>query len=980
MAESTPHTPTGSTTNPVNPSTPPATTKPRNPSTPVAHKISGVTIPAWSLYEQNPNHRGELRGMTATEVESRIAEIAVEHFFDTFLKPHNPENSSEEIAIKSIVDGLEVNKRLKVAGGKEPERYPHLIALIQAAWKDTDLLARNVSFWGERKKFRITTDIAAYKRHPNANGRDVTKYDIPEFVQPPVPVQVDENIADTEDNVPEEETTPVAEAGLEEVSSTVADASAKDAVPTDNSKPVKLPPYAAKMSYSDAEIFLEDKTDVATAALHKNPDKPFLLDGEIHKTALGQIGEYAVEIMRRQHRKFLFSILTVANTIRFVRWDRCGIIATEPIDFVKDLTTFIKFFYRFGHMSDADRGMDETVIKASPEDERVLETFKAEQLPSLVKSHKEMFKEAFDLEGIEEQDWPLVKIEVKKLEDTDSDSEPVRAPHSSENTDVDSSTSSSPRGPSSKPIRLLIRYPRVSPRSPFGRSTKGFVALDMDEMKLKFLKDCWRYDDERYHPELEVYKRLQAANVENIAKVDGGGDVVDAQGVPQVTAAHEYISVLETEYLALVHYRLLIRQLGTPLKEYCNSRMLCYYILLALLGHEGAFKAGVLHRDVSPNNIMIDEAPENIGEEAFLLDWDLCRYVDELDDGPTQKNRSGTWAFISSLLLKYPSKQHELADDLESFVHILHWFCLRFHAHDLTVYQLSTILTSVYFEAHPQGGYDQGGDNKLKIMKDGKPPFQLDEDKVDPGLIKIVNTVSSLCSEHYATVNFSELEASSAKLLKQDEEKPQEPMPTINEEETMKRATSILQAAFGLSKLAPRPCNPEVKDVNENSVDNGGNSRRKRKNGGRDESDPKPISPFTTHDRLIAVFQKVGADVNSWQDSHSDKIPDQFNIIVHKSIKVAPTSPAPDTKVSTNGNSTIKVKATSNSDQARPLKRSRTNPNVLASVKALGASTAGVDPQSSRSRGHGTSHKSRSGTRGRKTKAGSGTSGRKKVD
>ncbi|KAI0792900.1 hypothetical protein C8Q75DRAFT_587073 [Abortiporus biennis] len=241
------------------------------------------------------------------------------------------------------------------------------IDLIQAAWKGTDFLARNVSLWGERKDFKITTDIVGYKRDPEAGGRDVTKHDIPQD-QPPVSAQVD-NLADTlhvAENIPEEENGSVAEGApeQEDIASRVDDALARGAVPVGSvvndasqrnrkttpkgkgqydDKP-KIPPYAAKMSHLDAEIFLEDKTDVAKAALHMDPKKPFLLDGEIHKTALGQIGEYAVEIMRRQHRKFVFSILTVANTIRFVRWDRCGIIATEPIDFVKDLTTFIKFF------------------------------------------------------------------------------------------------------------------------------------------------------------------------------------------------------------------------------------------------------------------------------------------------------------------------------------------------------------------------------------------------------------------------------------------------------------------------------------------------------------------------------------------------------------------------------------------------------------------------------------------------------------
>ncbi|KAL4245615.1 hypothetical protein ABKN59_009738 [Abortiporus biennis] len=542
-------------------------------------------------------------------------------------------------------------------------------------------------------------------------------------------------------------------------------------------------------------------------------------------------------------------------------------------------------------MDDGDRGVDGTVIKASAEDEHVLEAFRMEQLPSLVKSHKYMFKEAFDLEGVEEQDWPLTKIEVKKLDETDSNTRVAQVPPLPENaTDPPSNLSSMGEPSTSKSIRLLIRYPRVSSRSHCGRATKGFVALDMDEMKLKFLKDRRRYDDDRYfHPELEVYKKLGAANVKNIAKVEGVGDVVDEDGEIQFTIADQYLSAWGTNHFALAHYRLLIRQLGTPLKNYSRSLMLCYYLLQALNGHEGAFKAGVLHCDISPNNIMVDEAP---GGGAFLIDWDFCRYVDELDKYGTTR-RTGTWAFISSLLLKYPSKRHELADDLESFIHVLHWFCLQFHAHDLTRYQISTTLSWTYYGSYYEGRYELGGDNKMKIMQEGEPPFRLQEGEVSPVLIDLVDEISSLCRNHYATVNYSALEASSAKLFKKDGKKPEESESTMSpvSEETIHAqyllVTEGLKVKFSKRKL------DEAANVLEDRP-SGSNVRKKRKKDDCEENDKtgankKPaISPFATHDLLIAAFQTVLNDKNLW---YFDKQGDQFDFTapkpnVHKTTPV----------------------------------------------------------------------------------------------
>ena len=45
---------------------------------------------------------------------------------------------------------------------------------------------------------------------------------------------------------------------------------------------------------------------------------------------------------------------------------------------------------------------------------------------------------------------------------------------------------------------------------------------------------------------------------------------------------------------------------------------------------------GVLHRDVSYTNILIDVATG----EGFMNDWDMCKRVAALGRGPTQHSRS----------------------------------------------------------------------------------------------------------------------------------------------------------------------------------------------------------------------------------------------------------------------------------------------------------------------------------------------------
>ena len=52
--------------------------------------------------------------------------------------------------------------------------------------------------------------------------------------------------------------------------------------------------------------------------------------------------------------------------------------------------------------------------------------------------------------------------------------------------------------------------------------------------------------------------------------------------------------------------------------------------------HHGAYDAGVLHGDISINNILIDL---DTGE-GILNDWDLAKYVSDITTGSNQLDRA----------------------------------------------------------------------------------------------------------------------------------------------------------------------------------------------------------------------------------------------------------------------------------------------------------------------------------------------------
>ena len=120
-----------------------------------------------------------------------------------------------------------------------------------------------------------------------------------------------------------------------------------------------------------------------------------------------------------------------------------------------------------------------------------------------------------------------------------------------------------------------------------------------------------------------------------------------------------------------IHYRLVLKEICSPLEEFKTADELVYAIMCALSGmlsfttisadyrltnitfhfkaHERAWKqCNLLHRDISASNILLYENPETGMVEGLLADWDLAKTREQLVKGsPTQPWRSvSVWSYI----------------------------------------------------------------------------------------------------------------------------------------------------------------------------------------------------------------------------------------------------------------------------------------------------------------------------------------------
>ncbi|CAL1715142.1 unnamed protein product [Somion occarium] len=450
-------------------------------------------------------------------------------------------------------------------------------------------------------------------------------------------------------------------------------------------------------------------------------DKLNLPDTDAGRQTRGQFAEYISEILARQHRQFTFAFYIYKNWARFFIVDRVASVTTPAFDYVKDPYTFLKFFYRLAQADASAQGYDPTVTLASSTSISILKDHMSTDHGVIQPFIDDAMNDAFAYEST--SIWPFYEVQVRD--------------HATGNISY-----------------FLIGKPRTPSTSLLGRATKGYVAFDLIAHDFVWLKDTWRLASLHSHPEWEVYDKLNKAGVQHIATMRTGGDVYDPK--LQRTLSQEYLS--HARLKPRIHCRLVINEIGCPLETYRTSRDLIYIVLCAFQAHEDAWvKAGTLHRDISDNNVLIFFV--NGRKRGLLIDWDLCKYASELQERKaTHRNRSGTWQFICAVRLQYPKKYCEVADDIESFVHLINWCALRYHHHKGVKSQsgFATFVHRMFLDCTTSSdGLLYGCDEKWAAMMRGDPGFKLTSDE---RFQDVINQLMRLCNSHYRCFDLEELQ------------------------------------------------------------------------------------------------------------------------------------------------------------------------------------------------------------------------------
>ncbi|KAI9834629.1 MAG: hypothetical protein M1826_000031 [Phylliscum demangeonii] len=119
---------------------------------------------------------------------------------------------------------------------------------------------------------------------------------------------------------------------------------------------------------------------------------------------------------------------------------------------------------------------------------------------------------------------------------------------------------------------------------------------------------------------------------------------------------------------------LVISPAGRPLREYRSIRELLEALRDAVKAHQSLHAAGILHRDISTNNIIITNPREAHGFTGMLIDLDHAKEMGQPLSGA--QHRTGTMQFMTIGVLY--GDLHTYRHDLESFFYVFLWACIRY--------------------------------------------------------------------------------------------------------------------------------------------------------------------------------------------------------------------------------------------------------------------------------------------------------------
>ncbi|KAJ2610374.1 hypothetical protein H4S08_003648 [Coemansia sp. RSA 1365] len=157
--------------------------------------------------------------------------------------------------------------------------------------------------------------------------------------------------------------------------------------------------------------------------------------------------------------------------------------------------------------------------------------------------------------------------------------------------------------------------------------------------------------------------------------IDGGWLYQPSHSKPTLDCTEMVIGDLSDEQQKQtpfsLHVRYAMTPIGKPLQTLSSILELIVILYDVMRCHAAIYRdCGIMHRDISANNIMVVQTDE--GPHGLLIDFD-CAFDSSVAKSPVRPERTGTLPYMSIGNLARSSLPHNILDDWESLLYLICW-------------------------------------------------------------------------------------------------------------------------------------------------------------------------------------------------------------------------------------------------------------------------------------------------------------------
>ena len=418
--------------------------------------------------------------------------------------------------------------------------------------------------------------------------------------------------------------------------------------------------------------------------------------GDTHDETIVQLAKNGRNLLLGNSSCFVFVLGVYGHNARIYRFDRSGVIVSKAFSYTSSPHLLGDFLWRLVHPEKSSSGIigsDTTITRPTKEE--------AERMLGVVQQYH-LGLEINVAEFLQDSRWIVASWS------------PLSEGHNS----------SLARG---RTRCFAFGHALSQSTNLFSRATVVWrVVVEEYEERLFALKDSWRELCRK--PEVFFYERILKYKGESawvgLASFMGSLDLGEEQGKE---LGHRTCSATlrvgeHSDRHDRSHMRTLTYPVGRKLSTFTRTKQLVVALRAAIeglvflldtlkynsepvIGHRFAFNSGVLHRDISPGNVLF---ADELTSGGFLHNLDYSEVVlmpnDNADDYSEEQilrrlkdmtvsgihelyggfelafSYQGTYQFMAVDVLMH--KMHERKHDLESFYWLLVWTLLRHTDHD----------------------------------------------------------------------------------------------------------------------------------------------------------------------------------------------------------------------------------------------------------------------------------------------------------